>query len=171
MVAAFSSLARISGECSIIHSPPALFFLSEVEISSRTVSPLFYARVSPQWHSELRQLWQNVPRQVACELVSGYVPTLYLDSGVVSPLRLRWVKGVSMFRCNLPPACLTEWPGSFTCHYGNTRVERTPNKSQHTKLTLGKKIFPPLQPGFELATFRSRVWYSTNKLFRRAHDN
>ena len=36
-------------------------------------------------------------------------------------------------------------------------VERTPNKSQHTKLTLGKKILPPLLPGFELATFRSRV--------------
>ena len=35
--------------------------------------------------------------------------------------------------------------------------ERTPNKSQHTKLTLEKEIFPPLLPGFELATFRSRV--------------
>ena len=36
-------------------------------------------------------------------------------------------------------------------------MERTPNKCQHTKLTLGKKILPPLLPGFELATFRSRV--------------
>ena len=36
-------------------------------------------------------------------------------------------------------------------------VERTPNKSQHTKLTLEKKIFPPLLLGLELATFRSRV--------------
>ena len=36
-------------------------------------------------------------------------------------------------------------------------MERTPNKSQHTKLTLEKKILPPLLPGFELATFRSRV--------------
>ena len=24
-----------------------------------------------------------------------------------------------MFRCNLPPALLAEWPGSFTCHCGN----------------------------------------------------
>ena len=47
--------------------------------------------------------------------------------------------------------------GLFTCHCGNTGVEWTPNKSQHTKLTLEKKIFPPLLPGFELATFRSRV--------------
>ena len=31
------------------------------------------------------------------------------------------------------------------------------NKNQHTNLTLEKKILPPLLPGFELATFRSRV--------------
>ena len=31
------------------------------------------------------------------------------------------------------------------------------NKSQHRKLTLGKKILPPLLQGFEPATFRSRV--------------
>ena len=31
------------------------------------------------------------------------------------------------------------------------------NKSQHRKLTLEKKILPPLQQGFEPATFRSRV--------------
>ena len=36
-------------------------------------------------------------------------------------------------------------------------VERTPNKSQHTKLTLEKNILPPLLQGFELATFCSRV--------------
>ena len=38
--------------------------------------------------------------------------------------------------------------------------------SQHTKLTLEKKTLPPLLPGFELATFRSRVRRSTNKLSR-----
>ena len=36
-------------------------------------------------------------------------------------------------------------------------MERTPGKSQHTKLTLEKKILPPLPPTFELATIRSRV--------------
>ena len=36
-------------------------------------------------------------------------------------------------------------------------MERTPNKSQHTKWTLEKRILPPLLPGLELATFRSRV--------------
>ena len=43
------------------------------------------------------------------------------------------------------------------CHYGNTGVEQTPNESQHTKLTLEKKILLPLLPGFELALFWSRV--------------
>ena len=40
VVLAFSSLVRISGECSTIHSSSALFFF-EVEISSRTLIPLF----------------------------------------------------------------------------------------------------------------------------------
>ena len=39
-------------------------------------------------------------------------------------------------------------------------------KSRHTKLTLEKKFLPPLLPGFEFATFRSRVRRSTNKLSR-----
>ena len=54
-----------------------------------------------------------------------------------------------MFRCNLPPA--------FMCHCRNTGMERTPNKSQHTNLTLEKNILLPLLRRFELATFRSRV--------------
>ena len=37
------------------------------------------------------------------------------------------------------------------------KLERAPNKSQHTKLTLEKKISQLLLPVFELATFRSRV--------------
>ena len=41
-------------------------------------------------------------------------------------------------------------------------MEGPPNKSRHTKLILEKKILPPLLPGFELATFRSRV--------RRSHQ-
>ena len=36
-------------------------------------------------------------------------------------------------------------------------AERTLNKSQHTKLTLEKKILPPLLLGFELATFKTCV--------------
>ena len=36
-------------------------------------------------------------------------------------------------------------------------MERKPNKSQHTKLILEKKILPLLLQRFEPATFRSRV--------------
>ena len=46
------------------------------------------------------------------------------------------------------------------CHCGNTGVERILNESQHTKLTLERKC---LLPGFELATFRSRVLCSYQK--------
>ena len=37
----FSSLARILGECLIIHSLLALFFFFKVDISLHTLSPLF----------------------------------------------------------------------------------------------------------------------------------
>ena len=42
VVVAFPSLARILGECSVIHSLPALFVFVfvEVKISSRTLIPL-----------------------------------------------------------------------------------------------------------------------------------
>ena len=74
----------------------------------------------------------------ACGLVSRQVPTLCLDSSIVSLLRLHWVMGVCMFRCNLPPALLAKWPGSFTCHCGNTGVEQTLNNSQHKKVNSGE---------------------------------
>ena len=37
------------------------------------------------------------------------------------------------------------------------------NKSQHRKLTLEKKILPPLLQGFEPATFQSWVWHSNHR--------
>ena len=64
-----------------------------------------------------------------------------------------------MFSCNLPPALLAKWPGSFTCYCGNTRHQ---NKSQHRKLTREKKILLLLLQGFEPMTFQSRVWRSNH---------
>ena len=78
------------------------------------------------------------------------------------PVKLPWVKGECICRCDLPPALLSEWLGSLTCHCCNIRVEQTPNKSQHTKLSLEKKILLQLQPSSKLATFWSWVWRSTN---------
>ena len=57
VVVAFSSLARILGECSIIHFPPAFFLSGDWLV--HTYSTL-YARISPQWLSKLRRLWSNV---------------------------------------------------------------------------------------------------------------
>ena len=55
----------------------------------------------------------------------------------------RW--DACVFSCNLPPALLAEWPGSFTCYYcGNTGVEMIRNTSKHRKLTPEKKSIPPL---------------------------
>ena len=54
------------------------------------------------------------------------------------------------------------------CHCTNIGVEWTLNKSQHTKLTLEKKILPPLLPGFELATFDHESGVLTNQLSRLA---
>ena len=71
-----------------------------------------------------------------------------------SSLQLRWVKSACVIRCNLPPAVLAEWLGSFTSHSENTGSERTSNKSQHRKFTLGKKILPLPPPRIEPATFR-----------------
>ena len=62
-------------------------------------------------------------QRLACELVSGKAPTLCLDSGIASPLRLRLVNGVCVFRCNLPSALLAKWPGSSTYHCYNTGDE------------------------------------------------
>ena len=42
-------------------------------------------------------------------------------------------------------------------------MEQTLNKSQHTKLTLEKKILQPLLLGFKLTTFRSQVWRSNQQ--------
>ena len=73
VVVAFSSLARILGECSTIHFPPAIVVVcccccclgsggrGVVEISLRKLIPLFYAKIGPQWQSELQRLWLNVP--------------------------------------------------------------------------------------------------------------
>ena len=64
VVVAFSSRARIFFFFfeNVRHSPPALFvvvrfcFVFLVELSLHTIIPLFYARISPQWLSELRRL-------------------------------------------------------------------------------------------------------------------
>ena len=100
------------------HSFPAcaLFFVFfvclffEVEISSRTLIPLFRPGSVHSGSASCGGVFLD--KLHVC---------LFLDRfpHYVSPLRLRWVEGVCMIRCNLSPALLAEWPGSFTCHCGS----------------------------------------------------
>ena len=92
------------------------------------------------------------------------VSTLCLES-IVSPLRLRWVKGVCMFRCNLPPALLAEYRGLLRATAVTRSRTDTEYESAHD-VTLEKKCLPTLLPGLELATFRSRVRRSVSKVAR-----
>ena len=101
-----------------------------MEIRSHTLFPLFMSG-SVHSGSASRDDWPNVPREVACEL----------DCGIVSPPRLRWVDGVSVLSVTCHPQFWQNDRGFFTCHCGNTGVEWTTNKSQHTKLILEKKKF------------------------------
>ena len=51
--------------------------------------------------------------------------------------------GGCMFSCNLPPALLAEWLGSFTSNCGKTGWNGYQNKSQRRKLTLEKNLNSP----------------------------
>ena len=64
VVVAFSSLARISGRLFDLSPRLRLFFfflLFEVEISSRTLNPLFIPGSVHSGSRALRLLWPNVP--------------------------------------------------------------------------------------------------------------
>ena len=67
-----------------------------------------------------------------------------------------------MFSCNLPPALLAEWLGSFPATVITQGWNTYGNKSQHRKLTLEKKILLLLLQGLEPATFHSWVWCSNH---------
>ena len=113
---AFSSLAKTLGEGLKSRCPPAdffFFFRSEDQLMHTSFTCL------DQDPSTVAQRAEMIV--AACSLTScvssfpWHVSTLCLDS-IVSPLRLRWVNGVCLFRYNPPPALLPEWPGSFTCY-------------------------------------------------------
>ena len=59
-------------------------------------------------------------------------------------------KALCVFSCNLPPALLAKWPGSFTCYCSNTGVERIPL----IKLQIDTHQLTPFGPA-ELADLQS----------------
>ena len=136
---AFSLLVRILGECSFIHSLPALLLL------------LFF-----KWR--LVSVCMLIPLLKPGSVHSG------LESWDDSPLRLCWVKGVCVIMCNLPPAFLAKWLGSFTCHCGNTGVERTPNTESARKVNSGEEN-PPRAPA---AIWTPNFWITSLALYQQA---
>ena len=136
---------------------PRLRFFFLVEIISRTLIPLFTPGSVDSGSESCDDCDRVFPGALRVSSFPDRVPTLCLDSGIVSPPRLRWVK---VYACLGVSCHLHFWQtdrGLLRTTAVARGLERTPNKSQHTKLTLEKKIRPPLQPGFELATFRSLV--------------
>ena len=107
-VVAFSSSARIWGERSTVHSLPALFFF----FFKLRLARAHYFHSLGQDQSTVAQPTETTVTE--CSLTSCVwarflmVPTLCLDSVIVGLLRLRWVKDVCVFGCNLPPALLAE---------------------------------------------------------------
>ena len=161
VVVASSSLAKIMGECLTTHSLPSLFVLLKWRL----------AHVH-QFHSlgqDKSTVAQRAETTVAkCSLTSCMWVCFRIGSHIMpgqQHSQPSWTSlGVCMFRCYLPPALLAEWPGSLPCHRGNTVVEQTLNKSQHTKLTLEKKILPPLLLGRPPKdTHYAHLWHTRNE--------
>ena len=120
----FPRLRGFWGEGLTIYSPPACFFLFFVNclflflfcwlvvvvffvcffislmISLHASIPLFSSFFFFFGVQDLSTVAQRAETTVA-----AYILT---ELRVVSPLRLRWVKRLSVFRCNLPPALLAE---------------------------------------------------------------
>ena len=106
-----------------------------MEISLRILISLF----RPGWIHSGSVSWVDCGRSFPDKLrVSSFLGRF--PHYACSPLWLHWVKGVCVFKFNLQPAFLAEWPGSFTCHCSHLGMEQTPNESQPTRLALEKKF-------------------------------
>ena len=159
---AFSSLARSFWERLMLPHFLCLFFFKWRSVCAHQSHFLAQDQSKvAQWAEMTGWLF---PEELHVNLFPWQVPTLYLDS-IVSPLWLHWVKGVCVFRCNLPSALFAEWSGFLL-------VEWTLSKSQHRKLTPERKttttqeqkILLRLLLGFKLTTVWSQVLHSSNKL-------
>ena len=114
-------------------------------MSLHTLIPLFTPRlVHSGWAS-----WDDCdwvfPDELRVSSFPDRVPTLCLDSGIVSSFWRCWIKGVCVFRCNLPPAPFGRMTGSFYV-LRHTGMKRTPNKSQHTELRAAGEENSPAAP-------------------------
>ena len=91
LLLAISWCARILGECLTIYSLRAFFFFL-MEISSCTLMPLFRPGSFHSGSASRDDCNRVFPDELRVSSVPDSFPTLCLDSVIVSPLRLRWVK-------------------------------------------------------------------------------
>ena len=90
--------------------------------------------------SQSRRVLRTPYNHAPCHFMQSHIRKMYACLAVTCHLRF-WQNDRGLLRAT---AVTRGWNGYR-------------NKSQHRKLTLEKKILPPLQQGFEPATFRSRV--------------
>ena len=134
---ALSSLVRILRECLTIYSPPALFFFFfEGQISSCTLIPLFTTGSVRSGSASWDDCGRMFPVKLHVSSFPDRFPCYARTAAQSAHSNFIGSRVYAFFGCNLPPALLVKWPGSFTCHCSNTGVERTLNRRQHTKLTL-----------------------------------
>ena len=140
-----------------------------MEISSRTLLPLF----RPGSVHSGSASWNHFGRLFPDELRVSSFPDRFPHYAWTAALPAHSdLVGSRVYACLGVTCHLHFWqidrgPLHATAVNG---VQQTPNKSQHTKLTLEKKIFLPLMPGFELATFWSQVWHSYQQGIPRYND-
>ena len=116
-----------------------LFFFFLVEISSHTLIPLFMpgsVKLAQQAEMTVAECSPTVCMWAHFQIGSHTMP---------------WQWNSQPAPTLLGQECMR------VCPCGNTGMERTLNKSQHTELTLERKILLLLLPGFELATRRSWI--------------
>ena len=141
------------------------FFFFKAEISSRTPNLPFFRPVPVRSSSAS---WDDYGQMFPDELrVSSFPDSFPHHAWTAWSAHSDFVGSrMSAFWYNLESAFLAEWPGSFTCYCGETGMERTPNKSQHTKLTLEKKFSRRSCRDSNWQPFDHKSGALTNKLSR-----
>ena len=128
----FASLRGFLGKVRRFPACAFFFFFFKEKISSRTLILLFTPESVHNGSTSCDDCGRVFTDELLVSSCLWKVPTLCLHS-IASPLRLRWVKGVCVFTCNLPSVLLQNDRG-FMCHCGNTGWNGHP-VSQLTKLT------------------------------------
>ena len=107
---------------------PACAFLSLLLSGDQLMctNSTLLAKIGPLWLSKLRWPWKSVSWWVTCEL-SSLIGSHTIPGQHNQPTLDFTGSRVFVFSCNLLPALLAEWWGSFTCCSSEREVELTLN--------------------------------------------